>query len=93
MRIGCPYCGERWNDEFVVLGDADAMMKHPAEATFALFYDYVYLRDNPAGRHRELWYHQGGCRQWLVVTRDTLTHAVHGVETARCAAQDIEAAS
>jgi heterotetrameric sarcosine oxidase delta subunit len=39
-------------------------------------YDYVYLRTNPAGPHRELWYHGSGCHGWLVVTRDTLTHEI-----------------
>ena len=43
------------------------------------FHDYVYLRDNPAGPHRELWYHGSGCRAWLVVTRDTRTHAILAV--------------
>lgn len=93
MRLGCPYCGERWNDEFIVLGDADALMKRPREPKFELFHDYVYLRTNRAGQHRELWYHQAGCRQWLVVTRDTLSHAVHSVETARQMARDASAAS
>ena len=47
------------------------------------FHDYVYLRDNPAGEHRELWFHEQGDRSWLVVTRNTLTHAVIKVELAR----------
>ena len=46
-------------------------------------HDYVYLRDNPAGPHRELWYHAGGCRAWLIVGRDTRTHAISGAEPAR----------
>ena len=46
-------------------------------------HDYVYLRDNPAGTIRELWYHASGCRSWLVVTRDTRTHAIESVEPAR----------
>ena len=40
----------------------------------------MYLRDNPKGKHRELWQHNAGCREWLVVTRDTLTHQVTGAE-------------
>ena len=35
---------------------------------------HVYLRDNPAGPHRELWYHAAACRQWFEVTRDTRTN-------------------
>ena len=36
--------------------------------------DYVYLRDNPRGRYDEYWHHTSGCRRWLVVERDTVTH-------------------
>ena len=43
------------------------------------FHDYVYLRDNPAGLHRELWYHGAGCHAWLVVTRNTRTHEISDV--------------
>ena len=45
--------------------------------------DYAYLRDNKAGMHGEFFYHVGGCRAWLVVTRDTRTHAIAGVVAAR----------
>jgi sarcosine oxidase subunit delta len=45
--------------------------------------DYVYRRDNPAGPHRELWYHASGCRAWLVVARDVVSHAIASVEPAR----------
>jgi sarcosine oxidase subunit delta len=83
MRINCPYCGERGHDEFSYLGDAGALMARPAsDAPVSAFHDYVYIRDNPAGPHRELWYHGGGCRAWLVVTRDTRTHAILHVDYA-----------
>ena len=26
---------------------------------------------------REYWHHGGGCRAWLVVDRDTLTHEIY----------------
>ena len=83
MRIPCPYCGERSNDEFVVKGDATAFLARPTDMSAEGFNAFLYTRTNRAGEHRELWYHQGGCRQWLVVTRNTLTHAVHGAEPAR----------
>jgi sarcosine oxidase subunit delta len=50
------------------------------------FFDYVYIRDNPAGPMRELWYHAQGCRNWIVVTRDTRTHEIFGAVLARDAA-------
>ena len=43
----------------------------------------LYNRDNPAGEHRELWYHEQGDRSWLVVTRNTVTHEITKVELAR----------
>ena len=83
MRIACPYCGERSNDEFTVLGDAAALMARPSAALPAAFDAYMHERINPAGRHDELWFHGGGCRQWLVVSRDTRTHHVYAVAFAR----------
>jgi sarcosine oxidase subunit delta len=83
MRIPCPVCGDRSNDEFKILGDADALMARPQQATLEAFDTYVHARLNPRGAHRELWFHLGGCRQWLIVSRDTGTHAVHGAELAR----------
>ncbi len=79
MRIRCPYCGERSNDEFTVLGDADALMARPGGSEPQVFHDYAYVRTNPAGQHRELWYHSTGCRRWLVVTRNTRTHSIADV--------------
>jgi heterotetrameric sarcosine oxidase delta subunit len=77
MRIPCPYCGTRDVREFAYLGDA-TVQRPDAAAPDALerFAAYLYLRDNPAGIHRELWYHRNGCQAWLVVTRDTATHAI-----------------
>ncbi|WP_020180637.1 sarcosine oxidase subunit delta [Methylopila sp. M107] len=82
MRIACPHCGTRGVDEFSYLGDA-TVTRPAADATEAAFAEYVYLRENPAGSHRELWQHASGCQSWLVVTRDTRTHAIASVESAR----------
>lgn len=83
MRIVCPFCGERGNEEFSYLGDASLVRPDPASADSAQkFSEYVYLRDNPRGAFRELWYHTAGCHAWLVVTRDTMTHEIFSVEFA-----------
>jgi sarcosine oxidase subunit delta len=89
MRIRCPFCGERELGEFSYLGDAapkrpslvtgDGALTPGAEEAF---YDYVYLRDNLAGDISEYWYHGGGCRSWLTVTRSTLTHEIKSVAAA-----------
>jgi methylglutamate dehydrogenase subunit B len=83
MRIPCPFCGERDAQEFAYLGDA-TVERPDGDAPDALraFHDYVYLRANPAGLLREYWQHVTGCRSWLVVTRDTRSHAVTSAELA-----------
>jgi len=82
MRIACPHCGPRASAEFAVHGAA-APQRPDADADFAAWDAYVHLRDNPAGLHAELWQHVHGCRQWLVVTRDTRTHAVRDARACR----------
>ena len=47
------------------------------------FYQYQYIRENIAGEHRELWYHEQGDQSWLVVTRNTITHEITKVELAQ----------
>ena len=85
MIIDHPLLGPRDAAEFVYLGDAGLIDRPDPQAGDAAerFHDYLHLRDNPAGQHRELWFHEQGDRSWLVVTRDTLTHAIVRVELAR----------
>jgi sarcosine oxidase subunit delta len=85
MLIPHPLLGPRDAAEFVYLGDASLIDRPDLQAEDAAeqFHAYLHLRDNPAGEHRELWYHEQGDRSWLVVTRDTLTHAITRVEFAR----------
>ena len=82
MRVACPYCGERDRREFTVQGD-DTPLRRPGRcAGGEAWHDYLHLRDNPAGRLREMWYHDP-CGAWVVVERDTVTHAVQGTVLAR----------
>jgi len=81
MRVRCPFCGERNSDEFSFAGDASCRRPDgDSEDALRRFYEAVYVRDNPAGRYEELWYHASGCKSWLRVTRDTRTHEVHSVD-------------
>ena len=82
MRIPCLFCGERDVAEFVYRGDA-APVRPGADAGEAAMFDYVYLRDNPAGPISEHWYHAQGCRNWIVVTRDTRPHAIAAARLAK----------
>lgn len=84
MMINHPLLGPRDAQEFTYLGDA-SLINRPnwqSEDAAEQFYTYQYLRDNPAGDHRELWFHEGGDRSWLVVTRNTVTHEISNVELA-----------
>ncbi|MDD7970721.1 sarcosine oxidase subunit delta [Roseinatronobacter alkalisoli] len=85
MIINHPLLGPCDAQEFTYLGDA-RLIERPdgmADGAAAAFFDYAYLRENPAGEHRELWFHEQGDRSWLVVTRNTLTHDIISVELAR----------
>jgi sarcosine oxidase subunit delta len=76
MRLTCPLCGTRDLREFTYYG-AEIYADRPAEGASAEAWDaYLHLRDNPAGETRDLWYHELGCGAWIVVTRDTVTHAI-----------------
>ena len=85
MIINHPLLGPRDAAEFVYLGDASLIDRPDWQAVDAAdrFHEYGYLRENPAGEHQELWYHEQGDRCWLVVTRNTLTHEISKVELAR----------
>lgn len=87
MRLTCPICGDRDRREFYYLGDAVALDRPGPEAGADAWQDYVYLRDNPAGETRDMWHHDAGCGAWIVVTRNTVTHAVLASELAQDAAR------
>ena len=84
MRIQCPFCGDRDLSEFAYFGAANVERPDPFAADApARFFEAVYLRDNPAGAHLELWYHAYGCRSWLRVARNTRTHEITGAALAK----------
>ncbi|WP_127113784.1 sarcosine oxidase subunit delta [Shimia sediminis] len=89
MLINHPLLGPRDAQEFIYLGDARLIDRPDWQAADAQeqFFEYTYLRDNPAGEHKELWFHEYGDRSWLVVTRNTVTHEITHVELASEAAR------
>ena len=85
MLIDHPLLGPRDASEFIYMGDAK-LLNRPnwkSQKSKTKFLDYAYLRKNPAGVHKELWYHEQGDRSWLLVTRNTVTHEILKVELAR----------
>ena len=81
MLICCPYCGLRDHAEFAYGGDAS--IEWPAlDAPADAWVKAVYERDNPRGPQWETWQHVHGCRLWLRVHRDTVTHEILDVQIA-----------
>jgi heterotetrameric sarcosine oxidase delta subunit len=86
LIIHCPQCGARDHGEFRYGGDAGKRRPAHGSGTLSDWHDYVFLFDNPKGWHREFWQHVLGCRQWLVLERNTATGEVGRCQPAREAA-------
>ena len=77
LLIKCPYCGDRAETEFSYCGEAGISRPlDPNALSDAEWADYLFMRSNPKGAHRELWNHSQGCRRWFGVARDTLTYEI-----------------
>ena len=91
LRIDCPFCGQRDYTEFRYGGDAVKPRPVHGTADSKVWHDYVFLFDNPKGPHREYWQHVLGCRQWLVLDRDTATNTVRASHKPGRAGKMVEA--
>ena len=81
IRIQCPFCGERDHSEFAYGGDGSIV--YPAlDASAEEWEKAAFQRENIRGLQTETWQSVSGCRQWLIVERDTLTHQIRSVEAA-----------
>jgi heterotetrameric sarcosine oxidase delta subunit len=79
LRIPCPYCGARDQDEFRFGGEnREQRPTSPDHLNDEEWADYLFYRDNTKGLHQEFWVHLYGCRQWFNVKRDTYTHEIIG---------------
>ncbi len=76
LLIACPWCGARAETEFTYGGEADLQARDPFALSDAEWADYLFMRRNPRGAHRELWYHSQGCRRWFCVERDTVSYGI-----------------
>ena len=75
LRIPCPYCGVRDEDEFRCGGQSH-ITRPGLDSTETAWTDYLFNRDNPKGIHYERWLHVFGCGRWFNLARDTLTHQI-----------------
>jgi len=77
LLIPCPYCGPRPEIEFRYGGQAHvARAADPSALSDAEWAQFLYLRDNPRGRHAERWRHTNGCGRFFNCIRDTLTDKI-----------------
>lgn len=77
LKLQCPWCGSRNEDEFTYGDPADLRRPAaPSSLSDAEWANYLFLRDNVRGETSELWRHTFGCRQWFVADRDTLSNRV-----------------
>ena len=79
LLIECPWCGERDESEFSYAGEAHIARPPDTEKlSDEQWADYLFMRKNPKGLHREQWLHAAGCRRFFNVERDTLTYKISG---------------
>jgi len=77
LRIPCPFCGEREEDEFVYGGDAKRVRPgDPTSMDSNSWTDYLYNATNTKGEALEWWWHAQGCTKWFQITRNTVTHLI-----------------
>jgi heterotetrameric sarcosine oxidase delta subunit len=75
LRIPCPYCGVRDEDEFR-FGGQSHVSRPGLGCSDAEWAEYLFNRDNPKGVHYERWLHAFGCGRWFNLARDTVTHEI-----------------
>ena len=77
--IECPWCGERDETEFNCVGEAHiARPLETEEMNDQEWADYLFMRKNPKGLHREQWLHAAGCRRYFNAERDTVSYRISG---------------
>ena len=80
LLLDCPWCGVRSEEEFSCGGEGHIVRPLNSEdMDDTAWGDYVFMRTNPKGLHRERWCHVHGCRQWFNVARDTMSDQIKAV--------------
>ena len=78
IQIHCPYCDVLLPEqEFVYAGEAHiARPEDPSAETDESWRDYLYIRSNTRGLHKERWRHVHGCGRFFNAIRDTVSDRV-----------------
>jgi sarcosine oxidase subunit delta len=77
--IECPWCGERDESEFSCVGEAHIERPFETEKlSDEAWANYLFMRKNPKGVHREQWLHTAGCRRYFNAERDTVSYQFSG---------------
>jgi sarcosine oxidase, subunit delta len=77
LKINCPWCGVRDEEEFTIGGPWNKPRPaDPAALSDEEWADYLFTRDNARGFALEKWRHTYGCRQWFVCERHSVTHEI-----------------
>ena len=77
LLISCPHCGPRDEHEFAYGHEAHIArptLEQQNTMTDAEWADYLFMRKNPKGLHREQWLHAQGCRRWFNAERHTVSY-------------------
>jgi sarcosine oxidase, subunit delta len=77
LLIACPWCGVRPENEFRYGGEAHiARPSDPASIDDQAWADFLYMRSNSKGAHRERWRHMHGCGRFFNCVRDTVSDRI-----------------
>jgi sarcosine oxidase subunit delta len=77
LLIECPWCGERDETEFSYAGEAHiARPLETQKLSDEEWANYLFMRKNTKGLHREQWLHAAGCRRYFNVLRDTVSYKI-----------------
>jgi methylglutamate dehydrogenase subunit B len=78
QSIFCPHCRHAVDEGDMQFGSAKPRRLLDPEASHQETIDYLFMQANVRGIVEEHWYHAAGCRQWILVTRDTTGNRVIG---------------
>jgi sarcosine oxidase, subunit delta len=78
LLIECPYCQEaRPEIEFQYAGEAHVQRPDGSiPVSDEQWAEYLYIRSNTRGMHRERWRHTHGCARFFNALRDTVQDVI-----------------